>query len=100
MEEQIAANKRNSFILVGIVSIVLVSLGYVFAQIYDPSLIFLFLVIAVVLSTLCTIASYWYSDKIVLSVTKTREPKHLRMSIFRMLLKVLRSQQEFLHHVL
>ena len=77
MEEQIAANKRNSFILVGIVSIVLVGLGYVFAQIYDPSLVFLFLILAVVLSTLCTIASYWYSDKIVLSITKTREPTPL-----------------------
>ena len=77
MEEQIAANKRNSFILVGIVSIVFVGLSYVFAQIYDPSLVFLFLIIAVVLSTLCTIASYWYSDQIVLAVTKTREPKPL-----------------------
>ena len=74
MEEQIAANKRNSIILIGIVSVVLVSLGYVFAQIYDPSLVFVFLIIAVILSTLGTVASYWYSDKIVLSVTKTREP--------------------------
>lgn len=74
MEEQIAANKRNSIILIGIVSVVLVSLGYVFAQIYDPSLVFVFLIIAVIISTLGTVASYWYSDKIVLSVTKTREP--------------------------
>ena len=74
MEEQIAANKRNSIILIGIVSVVLVSLGYVFAQIYDPSLVFVFLIIAVILSTLGTIASYWYSDEIVLSVTKTRKP--------------------------
>jgi len=74
MEEQIAANKRNSIILIVIVSVVLVSLGYVFAQIYDPSLVFVFLIIAVILSILGTVASYWYSDKIVLSVTKTREP--------------------------
>jgi heat shock protein HtpX len=39
--------------------------------------VFLFLIIAVILSTLGTIASYWYSDKIVLSVTKTREPTPL-----------------------
>ena len=58
-------------------SIVLVGLFYLFAQIYDPSLVFLFLIIAVILSTLGTIASYWYSDKIVLSVTKTREPSPL-----------------------
>ena len=55
----------------------LVGLFYLFAQIYDPSLVFLFLIIAVILSTLGTIASYWYSDKIVLSVTKTREPTRL-----------------------
>jgi heat shock protein HtpX len=59
------------------VSIVLVGLFYLFAQIYDLSLVFLFLIIAVILSTLGTIASYWYSDKIVLSVTKTREPSPL-----------------------
>jgi heat shock protein HtpX len=59
------------------VSVVLVGLFYLFAQIYDPSLVFLFLIIAVILSTLGTIASYWYSDKIVLSVTKTREPTPL-----------------------
>lgn len=74
MEEQITTNKRDSIILVGIVSVTLVALFYLFAQVYDPSLVFVFLIIAVILSTLGTIASYWYSDKIVLSVTKTREP--------------------------
>jgi heat shock protein HtpX len=74
MEEQITANKRDSILLVGVVSLVLVLLFYLFAQIYDPSLVFVFIIIAVILSTLGTIASYWYSDKIVLSVTKTREP--------------------------
>ena len=77
MEEQIAANKRDSIILVGIVSAALVILFYLFAQVYDPSLVFLFIIIAVILSTLGTIASYWYSDKIVLSITKTREPTPL-----------------------
>ena len=77
MEEQIAANKRYSIILVGIVSAALVVLFYLFAQVYDPSLVFLFIIIAVILSTLGTIASYWYSDKIVLSITKTREPTPL-----------------------
>ena len=77
MEEQIAANKRDSVILVGIVSTALVVLFYLFAQVYDPSLVFLFIIIAVILSTLGTIASYWYSDKIVLSITKTREPTPL-----------------------
>jgi len=77
MEEQIAANKRDSIILVGIVSAALVILFYLFAQVYDPSLVFLFIIIAVILSTLGTIASYWYSDKIVLSITKTREPMPL-----------------------
>ena len=77
MEEQIAANKRDSVILVGIVSTALVVLFYLFAQVYDPSLVFLFIIIAVILSTLGTISSYWYSDKIVLSITKTREPTPL-----------------------
>ena len=73
MEDQIAANKRDSILLVGVVSLALVLLFYLFAQIYDPSLVFVFMILAVILSTAGTIASYWYSDKIVLSVTKTRE---------------------------
>ena len=73
MEDQIASNKRDSILLVGIVSLALVALFYLFAQIYDPSLVFVFMILAVILSTAGTIASYWYSDKIVLSVTKTRE---------------------------
>ena len=77
IEDQIASNKRDSVLLVAVVSLALVGLFYLFAQIYDPSLVFLFLIIAVILSTLGTIASFWYSDKIVLSVTKTREPTPL-----------------------
>jgi heat shock protein HtpX len=80
MEEQITANKRDSILLVGVVSLVLVLLFYLFAQIYDPSLVFVFIIIAVILSTLGTIASYWYSDKIVLSVTKTREPTSIEQA--------------------
>ncbi|MDP4197519.1 MAG: M48 family metallopeptidase [Bacteroidota bacterium] len=80
IEDQISANKRDSIILVGVVSAALVVLFYLFAQIYDPSLVFLFLIIAVILSTLGTITSYWYSDKIVLSVTKTREPTPLEQA--------------------
>lgn len=74
VEDQISANKRDSILLVGVVSAVLVILFYLFAQIYNPSLVFVFLIIAIILSTLGSIASYWYSDKIVLAVTKTREP--------------------------
>jgi heat shock protein HtpX len=77
MEEQITANKRDSILLVGVVSLVLVLLFYLFALIYDPSLVFVFIIIAVILSTFGTIASYWYSDKSILSVTKTREPMQL-----------------------
>jgi heat shock protein HtpX len=80
MEEQITANKRDSILLVGVVSLVLVLLFYLFAQIYDPSLVFVFIIIAIILSTLGTIASYWYSDKIVLSVTKTREPTSIEQA--------------------
>jgi len=80
IEEQITANKRDSILLVGVVSLVLVLLFYLFAQIYDPSLVFVFIIIAVILSTLGTIASYWYSDKIVLSVTKTREPTQIEQA--------------------
>ncbi|MFH1126651.1 MAG: M48 family metallopeptidase [archaeon] len=77
MEDDISANKRKSFLLVVLVTFVLVALGYVFAMIYEPGLVFVFMIVAVVISTLGSVFTYWNSDTLVLAVTKTREPTPL-----------------------
>lgn len=61
------SNKRKTLFLIFGFLIFIISLGWVFSFLLDTYII---LIIAVVLSVLMSIGSYWYSDKIVLSMTK------------------------------
>ena len=60
------ANIRKTWALFSVFLIVVIGLGWVFAQIYQSSAI---LIVAVIFSTFMSIISYWYSDKIVLAMT-------------------------------
>jgi len=50
--------------------VVIIAIGYVFAMIYNNSLI---LIIAIVFSLFMNFFSYWYSDKIVLSMYRAQQ---------------------------
>lgn len=65
--DQIEKNKRNSYILIFLVFGVLVVMGYVFAQVYDPGLTFIILILAIIISLAYTVGSYYYSDRIALA---------------------------------
>ncbi len=61
------ANVRKTVFLFAAFCIVVIGIGWVFARIYgDPSL----LVLAVLVATGMSVASFWYSDRIVLSMTR------------------------------
>ena len=61
------ANIRKTVFLFAAFCIVVIGIGWVFARIYgDPSL----LVLAVLVATGMSVASFWYSDRIVLSMTR------------------------------
>ena len=63
------SNIRKTWLLFTVFFIVVIALGWIFTQAYgDPSI----LVIAVLFSIIMSITSYWYSDKIVLRMTKAR----------------------------
>ncbi|MDP3947272.1 MAG: M48 family metalloprotease, partial [bacterium] len=63
------ANIAKTWVIMTLFFGIVIGLGWVFAQINgDPSI----LVIAVVFSTLMSVISYWYSDKIVLAMAKAR----------------------------
>jgi len=63
------ANIAKTWVIMMLFFGIVIGLGWVFAQIYgDPSI----LMIAVVFSTLMSVISYWYSDKIVLAMAKAR----------------------------
>jgi heat shock protein HtpX len=62
---QKSSNIRRTWLLFIIFLIIVIGLGWLFAQIYDdPSILYL----AVIFSVLMNIIAYWYSDKIVLKM--------------------------------
>lgn len=72
MYSNVAKNKRNSWLLIGVFIIVVALLGFVFSQALNNQAI---LYLAVGLSLLYTWVSYYNSDKMILAVSKAREVK-------------------------
>jgi heat shock protein HtpX len=70
MYEQIASNKRKSFLLVFLFIAAIVFLGWVFDQVSGGGVVALPL--AVVIALVSALGSYYASDKIVLSISKAR----------------------------
>lgn len=63
------SNIRRTWAIFTVFFVVVIGIGWVFSRIYgDPSI----LVIAVLFSTVMSIVSYWYSDKIVLAMSHAR----------------------------
>ena len=60
-------NIRKTWLLMTTFFIIVIAIGFIFARIYDNASI---LVIFVVFSIVMNIVSYWYSDKIALSLAK------------------------------
>jgi heat shock protein HtpX len=65
--DQIENNKRNSYLLIFFVFLVLIGMGFVFAQIYDPGLTFIILIFSIIFSIGYTVTTYYYSDRIALA---------------------------------
>lgn len=66
-EDQIARNKFKSAMLMGIIVVFFIVLGYVIAQLFDPSYFFIIMIISIIFSMSYTIISYYNSDKIALA---------------------------------
>jgi len=67
---QADSNIRKTWILLTLFLILVIGLGWFFSYLLDNSV---FLIIAVFLSITQSVASFWYSDKIVLAITKAKE---------------------------
>lgn len=66
-------NVRKTWFLMASFLIVIVALGYFISYYYDnPGILY----IAIIFSLFMNILSYWYSDKIVLSISGAREARH------------------------
>lgn len=66
---QIASNKRKTWWLIGSFLIVMIGFSFIFEQVYrNPQI----LVIGVLFSTVMSLVSYYYSDKITLAISRAR----------------------------
>jgi len=63
-------NTRKTWVLMSLFFIVIIAIGFIFAQIYGDSTILYF---AVIFSLAMNFFSYWYSDKIVLKMAGAKE---------------------------
>ncbi|MBU4351216.1 M48 family metallopeptidase [Patescibacteria group bacterium] len=70
---QADSNIRKTWFLLGMFLVLVIGLGYFFSYYYGNSAI---LYIAVSFSVLQSIVSYWYSDKIILAMTRAKEVDH------------------------
>jgi len=62
-------NTRNTYILMSVFLVFVIAIGWVFSEAVGSSSILWF---AVVFSILMSVGSYWYSDKIVLAMSKAK----------------------------
>lgn len=64
------ANRRKTYFLIAVFFFLIIAVGYVFSVAYDSYAI---AVIAVIVSVVMSFGSYWFSDKIVLAMSRARE---------------------------
>jgi heat shock protein HtpX len=67
------SNIRKTWFLLTLFFVVVIGVGFVFARVYDNAII---LYVAVIFSIGMNVASYWWSDKIVLSMTGAKQAEH------------------------
>jgi heat shock protein HtpX len=69
---QQSKNMAKTWLLMTAFLVVVISIGFFFAQYYgNPNILYFFVIFAVVMN----IASYWYSDKIALSINHAKQIK-------------------------
>ncbi|UZE93935.1 MAG: M48 family metallopeptidase [Candidatus Pacearchaeota archaeon] len=76
--DQIARNKRNSFFLVIIVFIVMIVLGYVISMAFSPDYFFFIMILAIIISLVYVLITYYNSDKIALASVKAKKADSVR----------------------
>jgi len=63
------SNIRKTWFLLGFFFVFIIFLGWLFSYVFQSQLVLIF---AVAVSILMSISSYWYSDKLVLAMTRAR----------------------------
>jgi heat shock protein HtpX len=71
--EEIRRNKFNSYMLIGLVFLVLLALTYVIAFLTGPDYFFIILILGTVISIIYVLGGYYKSDKIALASVNAKE---------------------------
>ena len=66
------SNIRKTYLLISIFLLLIIGIGWIFSYIFESTEI---LIIAAIFAILTSVTSYWYSDKVVLYMTKARPVK-------------------------
>ena len=80
--DQISKNKWKSFFLMFIIFVVIILLGYVISLAIDPSLFFVIMVFATIISIFYVLISYYNSDKIALFSVGAKEAKQENYKLY------------------
>jgi heat shock protein HtpX len=71
--DQIAKNKRKSFVLMTLIFTVLVLLGYVISLAFEPGYFFIIMILAIIISLTYITAGFYNSDKIAIASVKAKK---------------------------
>jgi heat shock protein HtpX len=66
-------NIRRTWLLMSLFFVIVIAIGFIFSQVYNNRIVLYF---AVGFSLIMNFASYWYSDKIALSLTGAKPVEH------------------------
>ncbi|MDD5752763.1 MAG: M48 family metallopeptidase [Candidatus Pacebacteria bacterium] len=66
---QAESNVRRTWFLITMFFVIVILIGWLFSYVFDSTII---LYIAVLISIIMSISSYWFSDKIILSITNAK----------------------------
>jgi heat shock protein HtpX len=70
---QADSNSRKTFALIFVFVIFIIALGWLFSYLLNDNI---FVILAIILAVGQSFISYWYSDKIVLAISRAQELKH------------------------
>lgn len=80
--DQIARNKRKSFFMIFLIFIIFLILGYVIGMAFSPEYFFVIMILAIIISILYILISYYNSEKIALTSVKAKPASRSEHKMF------------------
>jgi heat shock protein HtpX len=81
-QDEISKNKRNSFFLIVIIFLVFLIFGYVISLAFDPGFFFIIMIIAIIISMIYILVSYYNSDKIAIASVRAKKASRTEYKLY------------------